>query len=152
MVNEELSRARHLAERLFSALQRRDVEAAIACYHDNATFSAPIVGEVMGPDVRTLWQTIFTVTRNSSLRFEIVDIGLTTAKVEGVVAYSLASTGRSVISRFGSTLHIRDQLVAHHEDTFDAWNWAQMAFGSSGLMFGWSRTWQRRKGENLRAK
>ncbi|MCZ7594930.1 MAG: nuclear transport factor 2 family protein [Hyphomicrobium sp.] len=152
MIAEELDGVRQLTERLFSALQRRDAQAAAACYHDDASFSAPIIGEVEGRNVEALWRTIFAATQNSALNFGVVDVGLTTARVEGVLAYSFISSGRGVISRFESVLHIRDQLVVRHEDTFDAWNWARMAFGSEGLMFGWSRTWQRRKGENVRAK
>lgn len=152
MVNEEMACVRALTERLFLALQRRDIEAAAACYHDTAVFSAPVIGVVEGRDVKTLWQAIFSNTSDSSLSFTITDIGVTSAKVEGVVAYSVTSSGRRVIHAFSTILQIRDQLVAFHEDTFDAWDWAKMAYGPAGLLFGWSRLWQLRQGENVRTK
>lgn len=152
MVNEELSYVRGLTERLFRALQRQDSEAAAACYHDSATFSAPVVGEVSGQDVKTLWQAVFSRTRNSSLSFTITDVGLTSAKVDGLVTYSLCSSGRPVMHAFSSMLQIRDGLVAHHEDTFDPWGWAQMAYGPVGLMLGWSKIWLQRKGEIVRTE
>jgi len=152
MVNEQLAGVRLIAERLFSALRRRDARAAAACYSDDATFSAPVVGDVEGRDIAAFWKAIFAATRNSSLKFVIVDVGLTAAKVEGVAAYTFVSSGRSVISPFSSRLDIKDQLIVRHDDAFDTWHWAQMAYGREGLMFGWSKAWLRRIGDGIVAK
>jgi hypothetical protein len=100
--------------------------------------------------LEALWRAIFAATRDSTLNFTIVDLGLTNARVEGIATFSLIASGRSVICRFSSALHIRDQQVICHDDHFDAWAWSSMAFGPAGLLLGWSKAWRRRMAEDVR--
>lgn len=150
MVAEELASVRKVTERLFSALRHRRAADAAACYDEDALFTSPFIGEVRGPEVEALWRAIFASTRDSTLSYTIVDIGLTTARVEGVATFSLTSSGRSVTGRFNSALSIRDTRVVWHDDTLDAWAWACMAFGPSGLMLGWSKAWRGRMARDVR--
>ena len=149
MVAEELDGVRHVTECLFSALSSRNAVAAAACYDERAVFSSPIIGEVRGADIESLWHAIFAATRDNALSYAVVDLGLTSARVEGVTTYSLVSSGRSVTSRFNSLLHVRDHRVCRHDDTLDPWAWARMAFGPTGFVFGWSRAWQRHISQDL---
>jgi ketosteroid isomerase-like protein len=150
MIAEELASVRHVTERLFSALRRRDAAGIAACYDEDAVFSSPLIGDVRGTEVEAVWRAIFAKTRESALSFTIVDLGLTTARVEGTVTFSLVASGRSVTSRFNSALHIRDLRVVCHDDHFDAWAWSSMAFGPAGLLLGWSKAWRRRMAEDVR--
>jgi hypothetical protein len=151
MVTEELASVRDVTECLFSALRSRNAAAAAACYDKAGVFSSPFIGEVRGGALEPLWRAIFAATRDNTLSFTIVDLGLTSARVEGLTTYSLVASGRSVTSMFDSVLHIRDRRVLRHDDTFDAWSWARMAFGPTGLMLGWSKAWQRQIGQDVRA-
>jgi uncharacterized protein len=151
MIAEELDSVRHVTECLFAALRSRNAAAAGAFYDKDAVFSSPVIGDVRGADVRTLWQAIFAATRDNTLSFTIVDLGLTSARVEGLATYSLVASGRPVISEFSSVLHIRDLRVLFHDETFDAWAWARMAFGPTGLMLGWSKAWHRHIAHDVRA-
>ncbi|MFA5899664.1 MAG: nuclear transport factor 2 family protein [Hyphomicrobium sp.] len=150
MITEELTSVRLVTEGLFLALRRRDATGVAACYDQDAVFSSPIIGDVRGADVEALWRAIFAATCDSTLSFTIVDLGLTSARVEGIAKYSLLASGRSVTSRFNSALHIRDLRVMQHDDNFDAWAWASMALGPTGLLLGWSKAWRRRMVANTR--
>lgn len=150
MIAEELASVRQVTDRLFSALRRRDAADVAACYDKDAVFSSPFIGDVRGAEVEALWRAIFAATRDSTLSYTIVDLGLTTARVEGMATFSLVTSGRSVTSRFDSALYIRDQRVVCHDDTFDAWAWACMAFGPTGLILGWSKAWRRRMAQDVR--
>jgi ketosteroid isomerase-like protein len=149
MITEELASVRRVTECLFLALRRRDATGVAVCYDQDAVFSSPIIGDVRGADVEALWRAIFAATRDSTLSYEIVDLGLTTARVEGMATFSLVASGRSVTSRFNSTLDIRNRRVVCHDETFDAWAWAGMAFGASGHLLGWSKAWRRRMTQDV---
>jgi ketosteroid isomerase-like protein len=149
MVAEELASVRQVTECLFSALRRRDAADVAACYDKDAVFSSPFIGDVRGAEVEALWRAIFAATRDSTLSYTIVDLGLTTARVDGIVTFSLVTSGRSVTSRFNSALHIRDLRVVWHDETFDAWAWACMAFGPAGHLLGWSKAWRRRMAQDV---
>lgn len=150
MIAEELASVRQVTERLFSALCRRDAADVAACYDKYAVFSSPFIGDVRGAEVEALWRAIFAATRDSTLSYTIVDLGLTTARVEGMATFSLIASGRTVAGRFNSALHIRDQRVLRHDDTYDAWAWACMAFGTTGHLLGWSKGWRWRRAQNVR--
>lgn len=149
MVAEELASVRQVTECLFSALRRRDAADVAACYDKDAVFSSPFISDVRGAEVEALWRAIFAATRDSTLSYTIVDLGLTTARVDGIVTFSLITSGRSVTSRFNSALHIRDLRVVCHDETFDAWAWACMAFGAAGHLLGWSKAWRRRMTQDV---
>lgn len=150
MIAEELAGVRQVTECLFSALRDRDAAAVAACYDDDAVFSSPFFGDVRAAEVEALWRTVFAATRDRTLSFTIVDLGLTTARVEGIATFSLLGSGRSVTGRFNSALLIRDLRVVYHDDSFDAWAWACMAFGPTGHLLGWSKAWRRRIARDIR--
>jgi ketosteroid isomerase-like protein len=145
MVCEEIASVRHATQRLFSALTRRDPAGIVACYDRSGSFSSPIAGDIRRQDLEAFWRSVFKRTRDNELTFAIMDAGLTHARVEGCASYVLLASGRNVSCPFVSMLHVRDGLVRRHVDFFDAWAWAQMAFGASGLVLGWSNTWRRRR-------
>jgi len=151
MVNEEIASVRHVTNCLFSALHRRNPSAIAACYDSAGVFTTPILGDVPAQHLERFWMRLFSRTRDHVLKFKIVDAGLVNARVEGRVSYVLLASGRRVSCPFDSMLHVRDRLIRHHVDNFDPWGWAQMAYGTKGLMLGWSNTWQRRLSNNLRS-
>jgi len=151
MIAEQIDSVRHVTERLFSALQRRDAAAIAACYDKDAIFCTPVLGEVLARDLEALWRAVSSITRAHVLTYAVVDVGLTSARVDGVVTYAFAPSGRVVTSDFSSILQVRDARIVCHEDTFDPWGWARMAYGTRGLMFGWSRAWRRRMQRVMRA-
>lgn len=151
MISDRLRSVRCLTERLFSALQRREPEAIAACYEANAIFRAPILGDVLAHNLGPLWRAVFSSTRENALAYTIVDVGLISARVEGVASYVLVFSDRAVTTKFVATLRIRDLRIVYHEDNFDPWLWAQMAYGTRGLALGWSKAWQRRMRGQIRA-
>ncbi len=150
MVNEEIAAVRQVTNRLFSAIHRHDSSTIVACYDSTGVFAAPLLGEVPAEHLERFWRRVFSTTRDHVLTFRIVDVGLVNARVQGRVSYVLLASGRRVTCRFDSMLHVRDRLIRHHVDSFDAWGWAHMAYGTKGLMLGWSNTWQRRLSDDLR--
>lgn len=150
MVSEEIASVRQVTNRLFSALHRRDPSAIAACYDRAGVFTTPILCDVPAQHLERLWTLFFSRTQDSILTYRIVDAGLVSARVEGRVSYGLLVSGRQVSCPFDSLLHVRDRLIQHHVDSFDPWGWAQMAYGTKGLMLGWSNTWQRRLSKDLR--
>jgi len=150
MVSEEIASVRQVTDRLFSTLRCRNPSAIAACYDSAGVFTTPILGDVPAQHLERLWTLFFSRTRDNILTYKLVDAGLVSARVEGRVSYVLLVSGRRVSCPFDSLLHVRDRLIRHHVDSFDPWGWAQMAFGTKGLMLGWSNTWQRRLSNDLR--
>jgi len=151
MVSEEIASVRRVTNCLFLALHRRKPSAISACYDSAGVFTTPILGDVPAKSLERLWTLFFSRTRHNALTYKIVDAGLVGARVEGHVSYVLLDSGRRVSCPFDSVLHVRDRLIRYHVDSFDTWGWAQMAYGTKGLMLGWSNSWHRRLSNDLRS-
>jgi ketosteroid isomerase-like protein len=125
-----------LIERFYSAFQRRDADAMVACYHPDIEFSDDVFGALRGSDARAMWRML--CERGKDLRVEYRDVmadgGGGSAHWEAW--YTFSGSGRSVHNIIEARFEFSDGLISRHDDRFDFARWARQALGVPGRMLG----------------
>lgn len=93
-----------LITEFYSAFQRLDAEAMVACYTDDVVFSDPAFGELSGRDAGDMWRMLTTRAKAFSLTFDTVRSDETTGSAHWVATYlfSAPATRWSTTSARGS--------------------------------------------------
>jgi ketosteroid isomerase-like protein len=52
--------------------------------------------------------------------------------------YTFTRTGRPVHNRIEATFSVEGGLIRAHRDRFSFWAWSRQAFGTTGLLLGWT--------------
>lgn len=126
MIGSELDAVAATTEQLFRAIAAGDVSALRQCYIPAAAYRDPIFGELGPGSARRIWPFILAHTARLRWRFEIKDVGLTSARVRSLAEFEFAPTGRPVALEVLTTLRLRDRIILHDDD-FDRVAWAAMA-------------------------
>jgi ketosteroid isomerase-like protein len=132
-----------LIERFYSAFQRRDADAMIACYADEVVFSDPAFGELRGDEVRDMWRLLVARAQAFSLTFDSVEADEHSGRAHWVASYVFSQTGRQVINQIDARFVFRDGLIVEHRDNFSLYLWLRQAMGVRGTLLGWSPLVQR---------
>ncbi|MEX3854717.1 nuclear transport factor 2 family protein [Paraburkholderia sp. BR10923] len=132
-----------LIERFYTAFQQRDAETMVACYADDAVFSDPAFGELVGDEVRDMWRMLVKHAQDFTLSFSGIEADDRTGRAQWVARYRFVQTGRDVVNRIEARFVFRDGLIVEHRDRFDLWLWMRQAMGVRGTLFGWSPFVQR---------
>ena len=127
-----------LINQFYSAFQRLDAEAMVACYSDDVVFSDPAFGELRGRDAGDMWRMLTTRAKDFSLTFDQVRADLHSGCAHWVATYLFSQTGRTVVNDIQARFVIRDGQICQHDDSFDLWRWSRQALGAPGLLLGWS--------------
>jgi ketosteroid isomerase-like protein len=132
-----------LIERFYTAFQRRDADAMIACYAGDVVFSDPAFGELRGDEVRDMWRLLVARAQEFSLTFDSVEADEHTGHAHWVASYLFSQTGRQVINQIDARFVFRDGLIVEHRDNFSLYLWLRQAMGLRGTLLGWSPLVQR---------
>jgi ketosteroid isomerase-like protein len=131
---------------LFTGLNRRESEAMVRCYHQDATFH-DIAFDLHGRDeIFAMWQMIC----NGDIRatFDVVRADDREGVVKVIDEYSFTETGRRVRNPIESRFRFRDGLIIEQVDSCDARAWAAAALGAvTGFLAGrfrFLRAWKAR--------
>jgi ketosteroid isomerase-like protein len=127
-----------LIETFYSAFQRRDADAMVACYADDVWFSDPVFHDLRGPRAGAMWRML--AERATTLEIEFGDISADdrTGRAHWEARYLFTATGRKVHNVIDARFELRDGKITRHADTFDLWRWAGMALGPKGRLLGWT--------------
>ena len=122
----------------YTAFQRRDADAMVACYAPDVWFSDPVFHDLRGPRAGAMWRML--AERASSLEITFRDVAAddTTGQAHWEARYLFSATGRQVHNVIDARFEFRDGKITRHADTFDLWRWAGMALGAKGKLLGWS--------------
>jgi len=60
------------------------------------------------------------------------------AKVSWEAKYSFGKSKRMVHNKIDANFIIQDGLIILHNDVFNLYKWSRMAFGSGGILLGWT--------------
>jgi hypothetical protein len=122
--------------RLYQALDRRDGEAAAACYTAEARFSDPAFGQLEPGAVRDMWRML--CERSHDLRVELLDCGADgeTGWARWSASYTFTDTGRSVLNDVRSRFRFSDEQIAEQVDTFSLRRWGGQAIGRRASVMG----------------
>ena len=127
-----------LIEKLYTAFQRRDAEAMVACYADDVWFSDPVFHDLRGPRAGAMWRMLTARATSLEVTFANVRADDTTGSAHWEARYVFSATGRRVHNVVEARFELRDGKIVRHADSFDLWRWAGMALGAKGKLLGWA--------------
>ena len=127
-----------LIETFYTAFQRRDPDAMIACYAPDVWFSDPVFRDLRGPRAGAMWRMLVERATTLELTFGDVAADDRTGRAHWEARYVFTATGRRVHNVIDASFELRDGKITRHADTFDVWRWASMALGAKGRLLGWS--------------
>jgi ketosteroid isomerase-like protein len=127
-----------LIETFYTAFQRRDAEAMIACYADDVWFSDPVFHDLRGPRVGAMWRMLAARATSLQVTFRDITATDTTGSAHWEARYEFSATGRPVHNVIDARFELRGGKIVRHADSFDLWRWAGMALGAKGKLLGWA--------------
>ena len=130
-----------LINAFYSAFQKKDAEAMVACYHPDITFSDPVFQELKGVHAGNMWRMLSS--RGSDLAVEYRDVRADDAKGSAhwearytFTTGSTGSTGRKVHNIIDAEFTFADGKIIRHTDRFSLSAWAGQALGLPGKLLG----------------
>jgi ketosteroid isomerase-like protein len=125
-----------LITRFYSALQKRDAQAMMACYHPQIEFSDPVFQNLKGLRAKAMW--LLLCERGKDLKVEFGDVSADDALgyAHWQAWYTFGTTGKKVHNIINARFEFEDGLIRRHRDTFSLHRWAGQALGLSGKLLG----------------
>ncbi|MEO8705861.1 MAG: nuclear transport factor 2 family protein [Kofleriaceae bacterium] len=126
-----------LIHTFYTAFQKRDPEAMVACYHPDIWFSDPVFQELRGPRAGNMWRMLNERAKTIEITYDGVSADDKTGRAHWEAKYPFTATGRDVHNIIDATFEFRDGKIVRHADSFDLHRWAGMALGMKGKLLGW---------------
>ncbi|KQS53467.1 hypothetical protein ASG38_01665 [Flavobacterium sp. Leaf359] len=128
-----------IIEEFYAAFAAQNAETMSSCYHPDIVFEDPAFGKLHGKDVSDMWHMLIERAKGN-LNIEFADIKADGQKGSAtwIATYHFTKTNRKVINKINASFEFKDGLIIRHTDSFDFWNWAKQALGTTGLLLGWS--------------
>jgi ketosteroid isomerase-like protein len=127
-----------LIRRFYTALDRHDAEAMVACYAPDATFSDPVFPGLDANGVAAMWRMLCARGKDLSVVASEIAADAAAGRAHWVATYTYSATGRKVVNRIDAAFTFRDGRIVDHVDRFDLWRWSRMALGAKGALLGWT--------------
>jgi len=121
---------------LYAALDRRDGEAAAACYTDDAVFEDPAFGRLEGGAVKDMWRML--TQRSEDLSVVLGEHGADgrTGWAHWSATYTFTATGRRVVNEIDARFTFAGDLISAQVDAFPLRRWGAQALGPKGAVLG----------------
>jgi hypothetical protein len=94
----------------------------------------PVIGQLVGGEIRQLWTTFLKRTKAHDLTFTICRVNARMAFVDWSTAHDFFDSGRPVSMSGSTVLTFERGRIRHQLDQFDRRQWAAQALGLSGLI------------------
>ncbi len=132
-----------IIEEFYAGFAERHVNTMLSCYHKDVEFTDPVFGTLRGEHVHKMWRMLLE-NADADLRIRYGDIMANPEMgyAKWSAKYKFSGTGREVHNKVSSEFTFSDGLIIKHVDSFDFYEWSKQAFGSTGLLFGWSKIFQ----------
>ncbi len=124
-------------EKFYQALQKRDAEGMVACYHPDITFSDAVFQNLKGPQAGAMWRMLVEAGKDMVVTYREVQADNQQGSGYWEASYTFSTTGKKVLNKIRSNFRFKDGKIIEHRDSFDLWRWAAMALGTQGLFLGW---------------
>lgn len=122
-------------ERFYSAFQKLDADAMVACYHPDVHFSDPAFGDLRGAKAGAMWKMLAGRAKDLRVEYRDVHADDRTGSAHWEAWYTF-STGKKVHNVIDATFEFKDGKIIRHADTFDLHAWASQALGLPGKLLG----------------
>lgn len=138
-----MSDTTQLVRTFYTALQQRDHETMIACYHPQVRFSDPVFTNLRGDEAKAMWHMLCERGQDLQVSFRNVETTQKSGRAHWEAKYTF-STGRPVHNIIDAEFTFADGLIVTHTDTFDLYRWTRQALGPLGMVAGWTPMVQKR--------
>lgn len=141
-----------LIHQFYTAFQQKDVKTMQNSYDDQAIFNDAVFINLDAQQVRAMWQMLLSRSEDMKLSFGKVkeDGDKVTAYWEA--HYTFTATGKKVVNKIDAEFEIKDGKIIRHTDTFNFYKWARQAFGSGGLLLGWTNVFKEKVRQTAKKK
>lgn len=141
-----------LIHQFYTAFQQKDVKTMQNSYDDQAIFNDAVFINLDAQQVRAMWQMLLSRSEDMKLSFDKVkeDGDKVTAYWEA--HYTFTATGKKVVNKIDAEFEIKDGKIIRHTDTFNFHKWARQAFGSGGLLLGWTNVFKEKVRQTAKKK
>lgn len=124
--------------RFYTAFQKRDAAAMVACYAPDVQFSDPVFTDLRGPAAGAMWTMLCERGKDLKIEFRDVRADATAGSAHWEAWYTFSATGRKVHNIIDASFEFRDGKIVKHTDRFDLHRWAGLALGMPGKLLGWT--------------
>jgi SnoaL-like domain len=125
-----------LITRFYSAFQKRDAQAMVACYHAEIQFSDPVFQNLKGLRAKAMWLLLCERGKDLHIEFTNVSADDRLGSAHWEAWYTFSTTGRKVHNIIDARFEFQDGLIRKHADSFNLHRWAGQALGLSGKLLG----------------
>lgn len=141
-----------LIHQFYTAFQQKDVKTMQNSYDDQAIFNDAVFINLNAQQVRGMWQMLLSRSEDMKMTFGKVkeDGDKVTAYWEA--HYTFTATGKKVVNKIDAEFEIKDGKIIRHTDTFNFYKWARQAFGSGGLLLGWTNVFKEKVRQTAKKK
>jgi len=127
-----------IIDKFYSCFKELDGDGMAQCYHEKIEFSDPVFPKLQGAKVGNMWKMLCSQAQGFELMFSDTQADDTVGRVHWEAKYVFSMTGRKVHNKISASFRFQDGKIILHHDDFNFWKWSFMAFGSTGLILGWS--------------
>ena len=123
----------------YTAFQRGDIPAMVACYHPEVEFADPAFGTLRGPEVGAMWHMLWERSQgNLRVEFSGIAASAERGRAHWAAHYHFGKQRRPVHNKIDAEFTFQDGKIRTHRDRFSFWRWSQQALGPIGWALGWT--------------
>ena len=128
-----------IIDRFYNSFAAIDIDAMLACYHEQLTFKDPAFGALNADQAKTMW-TMLLERSKGNIQIEHMNVKADehTGSAEWIARYPFGKKQRPVVNHIKAQFRFQDGKIIQHHDHFDVWKWSSQALGLPGMLLGWS--------------
>ena len=132
-----------LIEKFYTAFQQLDAPGMNSCYSGDIVFFDPVFGLLKGREATAMWELLCKNANNFSLTFgNITTLDEEYSTCDWVATYTFSKTGNRVVNKIKANMRFAGGKIIEHSDAFSLHKWSKQAFGTLGVLVGWSSFFQ----------
>lgn len=122
----------------YEGFKNKNYQVMQNCYTDNATFNDEVFVNLSAKQVRAMWQMLITRGKDLNLEFSNIKADEKSGSAEWIATYTFSTSGKKVTNKIKASFLFENGKIIKHTDQFDFYKWSRQAFGSTGLLLGWT--------------
>lgn len=137
-----------LIQKFYACFQNLDHEGMVSCYHEDIRFSDPVFPFLKGKEASAMWQMLIDTLKKDKENWKLELREAAAEELEGSCRweahYIFSLTQRKVHNIVHARFKFKDGKIIQHDDFFNFYRWAKMAFGFTGFALGWTQFFRQR--------
>lgn len=131
-------------DKFYGAFAKRDAEGMAACYHQDLEFEDPVFGALDYKQACAMWAMLVKAGKDLEITHKNAWSENVFGGADWLAVYTFSKTGRKVHNNIDAKFKFKDGLIIGHRDYFDFYKWSRMAFGTTGLLLGWTKYFRKK--------